>query len=614
MDGLDFNITTAKDSYTSENVTCPMQEESASLAPPPYLKRASPVTQLDARKIELPLSERRIGTLRQFHFWINSAEYHSRHTERYNEQLHKHQGEAGYPLNHGYYKADNEIRQFYGEPDSRNALLFAELFSSSSHFKNLELSFDDLNEILLYATAGFMKGCEYFDPAIVFSKIMNAGEEYIHILTKNRELGSNVYCENKLPLPLLVSLTDYFWDCSVVMMASPCERAAPIEELKYVLMDDCIPLCIDSLLFSGRPSGTSDCDAYQKLKPDLFMFGEEFEYYTGISINSETAKSDFENLLIAWKRKLDEKLTEKGVSPSTVKLVLLKGKHGKSKNFYEKLDIQIGQWQACVFPDTWGDMCLLEVNVSPYKLGQTFKVGDTDYPLNELFTKFVTEISEEMNLDISSGHKHVDLRQSIGGNPELLFRMLVDVEDKAWLGQCFKTEAYSDKSRKYVTQGELGDKASELLGMMTKAFNKAVQLGKTGKGGVFFKTNQPIRSFWSKLLGNDPERYIPVNFRFYKDEDNHEARLGHVVSHPSNTAEFRFFNCPRNGDEALLISRLLEAWFIKIATDQEVGTKIKYIPCDPMVRMDSFELKTKYKHFIESLGLDPSEYEKLLWK
>ena len=275
--------------------------------------------------------------------------------------------------------------------------------------------------------------------------------------------------------------------------------------------------------------------------------------------------------------------------------------------------LAIGQWHACVFPDIWDDMRLLEVNVSPYKLGQTFKIGDTDCLVDELFTKFVTEISEEMNLDISSGHKHVDLRQSIGGNPELLFRMLVDVENKAWLSKCFKTEAYSDKSHKYVIQGEFGEKSSELLDMMTKAFNKSIQLGKTGKGGDFFKTNKPIISFWSKLLGNNLERYISANFRLDKDEDNREARLGNVVSHPSNTAEFRFFNCPRNGGEALLISRLLEAWFIKIAEDQEAGIEIKYTPCDPMARMDSLELKRKYKHFIESLGLNPGEYEKLLW-
>lgn len=607
MDASNFNLTTGKDLFTPENTTCSMQEDPVSLTFPPRLEGASPVTQLDSRKVELQPSERSIGTLKHFHTWIKSAEYDFGHTERYNKQLHKHQGETEKCLRSAYYKTNREIEQFYGEPDSQNALLFVQLFSSSSQFKTLNLPYDDLNEILLYATADFMKGCEYFDPAIVFSKIMNAGEKYIRILIKNREFCSKAYCEDKLPLPLLVVLTDYCWDCPVAMMASQCEK------LKDVLMADCIPLCMDSLLFSPPPSGTSDCDAHEKLKPEMFMFGEEFEYYTGISIKSETACSNFEKLLLTWKNKLEEKITEQGISQATVKLELLKGKYGESKKFYEKLDIQIGRWHACVFPDMWGDMRLLEVNVSPYKLGQTFKVGDSDYPINELFTKFVTEISDEMNLDISSGHKHVDLRQSIGGNPELLFRMLVDVEDKAWLGKCFKTEDYSDKSRKYVAQGKFGEKASELLDMMTKAFNKAARLGKIGKGGDFFKANKPIRSFWSKLLGNDPDRYIPVNFRLYKDEDNHEARLGHVVSHPSNTAEFRFFNCPRNGDEALLISRLLEAWFVKIAKDQEAGTEIKYTPCDPMARIDSLELKIKYKHFIGSLGLNPSEYEKLLW-
>ena len=340
MDASSFNITTSKSSFTPENTTCSMQKDPVSLTLPSYLEeRASPITQLDSRKVKIKPSERSIGTLKQFHTWIKSAEYDCEHTEIYNKQIHKHQSEAEDHVTTLYYKPVREIKQFYGEPDSRNALLFIQLFSKSSQFEQLELPYYDLNEILLYATADFIKGCEFFDPAIVFSKIMSAGEKYIHILIKNRELCSKAYCENKLPLPLLVSLTDYYWYCSVTMMASQCEKPTLVEELKDVLMTDCIPLCMDAFLFLDRPSSTSDCDAHKKLNPEMFMFGEEFEYYTGISIRSETAGSDFEKLLITWKSKLEEKLTEKGVSPSTVRLELSKEKYGKEEEFYQKLDI-----------------------------------------------------------------------------------------------------------------------------------------------------------------------------------------------------------------------------------------------------------------------------------
>lgn len=614
MDTSSFNLETpgvALSSYKKKR--CPTQEE-CNPVERRFHSEATLFTQLQSRKTELQHhSVRQIGFLETFYTWIHAAEYDLASSKKFNEAVRRSQGKPADTLSSKYFRTAKNIKYFYGDPDSRNSLVFVQLFSDSPHFKKLRLTYDEQNEVLLHATADFIKGCAYFDPSVVFSKIMGAGEEYIHILTQKKELLDEVYIKNKLPLPLIVSLTDCSWDCCKVMMTDQCKTTNLLEELYGYLMMNCIPCCINSLLFLEDPSSSSACEIYQKLKPDLFMYGEEFEYYTAISIKSKTALADFEKLIITWKEKLEEKLIEIGVPSSAVQLKLLKGEYGESENFYEVLDIQIGQWHARVFPDKWEDMRLLEVNVSPYKIGQKFKVGNTDYPVDLLFTKFITEISREMKLNISSGHKHIDLRQSIGGNPELLFRMLVDVEDKAWLGRCFKTETYSDKTRKYVVQGEQGQKTSNMLGVIIEAFNELLGQGRTSKGGDFFKTNKPIREFWSRLLGNDPKRYIPVNLRLDNDVDNQEARLGHIVSHPNNTAEFRFFNCPRSGDEALLISRLLEAWFIKISKEQESGVKVDYTPCDPLVRINTPELKSKYRHFIESLGLNPDEYEKLLW-
>ncbi len=614
MDASNFNFATYwKELTSSKGARSSAQEECNPVEKQFHSEEATSFTQLHSRKIELQLAERQMGALKTFHNWIHTAEYDLESKQKFNDTVHASQGESADGLDSAYYKTDREIKEFYGELDNRNSLVFVRLFSDSHHFQKLVLTYDDQMEILLHATADFIKGCAYFDPAIVFAKILHAGEEYIHILTQKKKLLSEVYIENKLPLPVLVLSTDYSWDCCKAIMDGQYKAKNLLEELYDHLGMKCIPHCINSLLFLEDSSSTLTCEVYQKLKPDQFMYGEEFEYYTGISIKSEKALSDFEKLLITWKQKLEERLTEIGVPSSVVQLKLLKGEHGKCKSFYEILDIQIGSWHARVFNDIWGDMYLLEVNVSPYKIGQTFKLGDRKYPVDLLFTKFVTEISQEMKLAISSGHKHIDLRQSIGGNPELLFRMLVDVEDKAWLGRCFKTEAYSDKSHKYVVQGEFGQKASRLLGCVIVKFNELLEQGRTGKGGDFFKTNKPIRQFWSKLLGHAPERYIPMNLRLYEDVDNQEARTGHVVSHPSNTGEFRFFNCPRSGDEAVLLSRLLEAWFIKVSKDQESGVKVQYTPCDPLVEISSSELKSKYRYFIESLGLDPCEYERLLW-
>ena len=61
MDALNSNLTTEKASFTPENTNCSMQEGSVSLTTLPHLGGASPVTQLDFRKVELQPSEKTSG-------------------------------------------------------------------------------------------------------------------------------------------------------------------------------------------------------------------------------------------------------------------------------------------------------------------------------------------------------------------------------------------------------------------------------------------------------------------------------------------------------------------------------------------------------------------------
>ncbi len=273
----------------------------------PRLEKTDKWIGLDARKIESHPSKNRAKPLQSFAFWLESAEYSPANVTKYNDEFSRYKHVESIGSFTGCYTLNNEVLSFYEGDDGRNALIFVKLFSESPYFKKLKKTIRQLDEIILFATADFMKGCQSFQPAVVFAKIMGAGDHYLEIALEHIGLSQEFDFKRKLPLPLLVELSEHLWDCSRAIMADPQQRAALIETLNTAVMTECIPANLESLLFMNDASA---CEVHQKLQPCRFMYGEELEYCTDILLMSETALSDFDALLTIWKQKLERKLCE----------------------------------------------------------------------------------------------------------------------------------------------------------------------------------------------------------------------------------------------------------------------------------------------------------------
>ena len=357
-------------------------------------------------------------------------------------------------------------------------------------------------------------------------------------------------------------------------------------------------------------------DACQ-IAPEKFMFGEEFEYWSP-EVEGRDSCWVVNDLLIFWENELRERIRELGIPDSefSIKRELWEKDHThvKMRGLCDKIKTKIGNWHCTGFKDYWSGKSLLEFNTSPYRLDQTFQVNGRTYTPYELFDLFIFSICKKMDLKPSSGHKHVDFSESIGGNTEFLFRLLVDVEDKAWLCSAFDMESYSSASTRFLTQSNDAHRRARALKKIISIYNLLLAEGYIHEKEEFHTSLQKLRPFWISITGC-LNKYVPVFLPIPGSWGNTaKAKSGEIIQKPHGvTAEFRFFNTPENGREVQRLNEFLSEWMKQLNTKQINRESIEYTdynPDKPQSREKTIEMM---KHFCtQELGLPPDHYKQIL--
>ena len=363
-------------------------------------------------------------------------------------------------------------------------------------------------------------------------------------------------------------------------------------------------------------------------KESELYFGEEFEYWTDAPFTKEglyfdTSESNFTDsvpFIYEWYRLLVEKLKESGI-PLSDYLVEISG--GNSMDSRENIMIQlrIGNWRCTVYLDAKVHYdkqdSMIEINVSPYRINQIFKIAGISYSVYYLFDNFIFDIAKKMNLRPTVGHKHVDLLDSVGSNQALLFRMLVDVENKAWLSRYFGCEHDSGLTEQgfvYLIQADDDGGRSHKLSRLVEAFNSGHGTVHRDKPLLPQPAIQEFANRW-RCGFNMTEKLIPADIRITNNSnwpflDNTRAKHGEVVLHPqSGTLEYRFFPTPGSGKEVLLFNRMLARWFTYLASRQNDQSPIEYTPYDPLKNDETSDsLQNRFSTFLREIGLNPKQY------
>ena len=412
----------------------------------------------------------------------------------------------------------------------------------------------------------------------------------------------------------------------------------------------------------------------KSLDSSRFLFGEEFEYWVLDDQITNTPQSPEANyqaankLVHEWKKKLKLHLAKMNIPETEYELEVEPVFIRLFFPFKAELHIRIGNWKCKVFPDFWfqkglgGGYALLEVTPAPYQLNQRYTVGDKVYSSYEMMDHFITEIASELQtenrLTPSSGHKHIDTTGPFSGNLQLLFRFLLDIENKSWLSQAFATGHDSRDSFYYISQGQDSPGKQENIILFADLFNQQM-IKKQSAINYFARfwrlllsyhndtdseaslAHQEKRDFYQELTMfkelwkanfqgyqdidwtfnlTNPARFVPAELRFYRDNgatdynsDYQRALSGEVINHPSGTLELRFFNTARSGHEARLINQMLVAWIKKLHADQLAFRQVNYVAYDPAGtdKYSQQQVLGMFNAFIYSLGLKPEDYSLL---
>ena len=364
-------------------------------------------------------------------------------------------------------------------------------------------------------------------------------------------------------------------------------------------------------------NGVASTGSARQIFPEKFMFGEEFEYWAP-KITDRNPWWVVNDLLISWEKELRDRVRMLGIPDSELLIVRTKwSKHHPyvaMRGLCDAIKVKIGSWHCKGFIDFWEGQGLLEFNTSPYRLDQTFQINAKTYTPYELFDLFIFSICNKMSLESSSGHKHVDFSESVGGNTEFLFRLLVDVEDKAWLCSAFNMELQSSTSTKFVAQSQDADKREQELKNVISLFNSLLAEGYIHEKEEFYTSLHKLKLFWNFVTGSEG-RFVPVYLpRPEHGKDNAQAKSGQIVNRPTNvTAEFRFFNTPRNGSEVRLLNIFLSEWLKQINKKQLDKSNVKYTSYNPEKPQEKEKTAKMMECFCnQELGLPSSHYKQIL--
>ncbi|WP_194842597.1 hypothetical protein [Endozoicomonas sp. OPT23] len=403
--------------------------------------------------------------------------------------------------------------------------------------------------------------------------------------------------------------------------------------------------------------------------PDQFLFGEEFEYW--IEPIDGVYQYEYPHAILkAWKKKLEQKLQHLNIPKDAYSLEIRKGiyfparsdngglTHSEMKGvisnllsqdeieqleaidaaeddededepktpnhrqpndmFVETLFIQIGNWSSRVFIDSWTthlktenlEYDLLEVHASPYRLNQSFQVNNKDYSVYDLITLFITDIASDISgLKYASGHKHLDLKNSVGSNVELLFRMLVDIENKAWISQLFGCSQDSGTGESFVYISQADQITQDNFRKTIERFNQLISQGYSAQPNDLFYSYTRFALMWTELFHKD---HKPANMKFGHLKSrlmDDSVERGEIIARPKGTLELRFLPTAQTGQEARLINQMLVNWFQVQYNDQQQSRQIRYKPNDPQKPVSRQFLKQRFYRFLQALELPLMEYE-----
>ncbi|RLV57938.1 hypothetical protein D5018_19910 [Parashewanella curva] len=443
-----------------------------------------------------------------------------------------------------------------------------------------------------------------YKPDEVYAKVMSAKEAYVSLVSVKTEELESIFVGTQPFISTIMPMGILCWADQCCPNSHAADSICPT-----VVSHTNKSLLYRHMIRTHLLSNSTQQRSYQTFDPILIRCGEEFEYYPPLDKGNSLNDDEELEILRLWQAAIKSKLRQLNIPENECSICLNEKERTVTYN--------IGSWQARLFFDGWSNFTLPEVNVSPYRLGEMITFTDKKLPLEDIFNHFITAIAKELGLRPSSGHKHIDLTQAVGYNPEFFFRFLIAIENTSWLTQCFKTAEYSDKTRKYLALNP--DAKLDALQGLLNSFNELLLAGYKGKGNGKFSDNKNILQLLELVINiiEMDSKYrpleIPTNLGKNCEEQLSKADKGLVVTHPTVTVELRFFNTARTGREAIKISKLIRAWLTKIAQEQENATPLHYQAINPMVPIAHEKLKLMFEEFVESLGLEPEEYRELLW-
>nr|MDT0252409.1 hypothetical protein [Endozoicomonas sp.] len=268
------------------------------------------------------------------------------------------------------------------------------------------------------------------------------------------------------------------------------------------------------------------------------------------------------------------------------------------------LFVDTGNWQFKAFRDDVN----LEFTVTPYQCYQKFKVfmnGEEElYDSYKLFDEFIASPVKELGFTGVSGHKHLDIRgSSLDGNVELLFRIIVDMENNPWLPKAFNRLG----SLEYFSYVQGNKEHFQLLQTMIKAVNARLESGGYNPRFGNYSDMVKLANFMNKLGLNT--KYSACALHHLK---NSEYTVNINIS-PTSTIEFRQFHCPRNGDESRLVNELLTERIEYLMDCQQRREPIAYEPVDPKTyEGKDTEVIRLFAEYVKECGNKPEYFKPLL--
>ncbi len=322
---------------------------------------------------------------------------------------------------------------------------------------------------------------------------------------------------------------------------------------------------IDTVIFSGNcclnpaslPANLETLPVSENKMPVIdtkeLRIGEEFEFWP----NQQRERLEISERL----KKLDEFIE------------CIKGILNKQNILYEiksvendRTVIQIGDWSCKIFLD----LGAIEVNTTPYTDGQIFHITKNGYTRcltsYECFDSFIHSAARALGSVGRSGHKHVDVYKAFHGNAELMFRVMVDMENATWMPKALDREGrsgcflYASGTKKIF------------LSAIAERINQRMQDPESQLVHGSFSHLQNLKSMLSCLdmvYTNSPCNFMHIETSII----SHSAT---VTDDPTTTIEFRLFHCPRSGEESRVINKLLTGRFKYLLECQKQCKPIEY--------------------------------------